>query len=500
MSKTTPHIIIIGAGPGGLSSAMILANRGYRVTVFELENETGGRNRSLHLGDYTFDRGPTFLMMDFILREIFTLAGRNVEDYLELIPLDPMYKLNFLEKELYTTNNHQEMRNRIAKVFPGNEYGFDRFIKEENKRYEMLYPCLKKHYSTFSTIFNKNLRLALPYLILNRSLYNNLGRYFSDELCKLSFTFQAKYLGMSPWECPGLFTIIPYIEHAHGISHVKGGLSNISAAMTKISLEHGVSILTGTPVQKILTDNNRTAKGVQLVNGEKVDADAVVINADFGYAMETLFEPGFLKKYTPAKLTSLKLSCSTFMLYLCVDNLYPEAHHQIIFAKDYYTNITDISRGKKLSSDMSIYLRNASVTDNTLAPEGHSAVYVLVPVPNQRSGILWNEELVESYREKVLRTIEERTTMKDLRNHIVQEFHITPNDWQNNYHLYKAATFNLAHNLSQLLYLRPHNRFEECNRCYLVGGGTHPGSGLPTIYESARISSNLISEDVGKPS
>ena len=269
----------------------------------------------------------------------------------------------------------------------------------------------------------------------------------------------------------------------------------ISRAMTKIAIEHGVAIHTNTPVKRVITNNHRVAKGVLLENGETVEADAVVINADFGLSTSALFEPGFLKKYTPSKLSAMKFSCSTFMLYLCVDKLYDEPHHQIIFARDYITNITEITQGKRLSQDMSIYLRNASVRDNSLAPEGHSAVYVLVPVPNLRSAITWNSELVESYREKVLSTIEQRTSMCDLRKHIIAEHHITPQIWQDDYHLFNAATFNLAHTLFQLLYFRPHNRFEECKGCYLVGGGTHPGSGLPTIYESARISADLICED-----
>ena len=178
MKTTTPHIVIIGGGPGGLSAAMILAHRGFKVTLFERDDTTGGRNRNLQLGEYSFDTGPTFLMMEFILREIFTLAGRDVDTYLELIRLEPMYMLNFFEKKISTVTDHQEMKARIADVFPGEERGFERFIIEEKKRYEKLYPCLKREYSSFSSMFNKNLRSALPYLILNRSLYSNLRSLF----------------------------------------------------------------------------------------------------------------------------------------------------------------------------------------------------------------------------------------------------------------------------------------------------------------------------------
>lgn len=495
MSTGKKHVAIVGAGPGGLSAAMILANRGYRVSVFERGDAVGGRNRTLRLGKYTFDMGPTFLMMDFFLREVFTLAGRNIEDYLEMIKLEPMYTLSFKDRRIQPTTDHQEMKRRLARVFPGDEEGIDAFMTKEKVRYDKLYPCLRKDYSHIGAMVHRDIRRALPHLSLGRTLYQNLGRYFEQEECRVSFTFQAKYLGMSPWECPALFTIIPYVEHAHGVYHVTGGLSRISEAMAEVVAEHGGTVWCGAKVERVLTAG-RTATGVLLEGGERVDADAVIVNADFGHAAENLFERGFIRKYTPARLAKMKYSCSTFMLYLGLDKVYDEPHHNILFAEDYRRNITEISAGSALSEDMSIYVRNASVTDSTLAPRGHSALYILVPVPNTRAPIAWDAEGVRSYREKVLDRIGARSSMTDLREHIVAEKIITPADWRDAYHLYQGATFNLGHNLTQVLYFRPHNRFEECRNCYLVGGGTHPGSGLPTIYESARISANLICKDL----
>ena len=329
------NIVIIGAGPGGLTTGMILSRRGYKVSIFEREQTVGGRNRDLALGKYHFDTGPTLLMMDYLLKEVFELAGRNWEDYLDLVKLEPMYKLSFLNGALFPTTDHEDMKIQLDRLFPGNSKGFERFLKEEKKRYDMLFPCLKKHYSTPFSMMNPSLMKALPYLSLHKNLYQNLGRYYDNELCKLSFTFQAKYLGMSPWECPGLFTIIPYLEHGFGISHTIGGLCKISEAMAQIVVEHGGEIHLGQRVTRILTDSKRKARGLLLEGGEKVSADAVVINADFGHAMETLFEPGFLKKYSRPKLDKKKYSCSTFMLYLGLDKLYEEPHHNIVFAQNY---------------------------------------------------------------------------------------------------------------------------------------------------------------------
>ena len=213
--------------------------------------------------------------------------------------------------------------------------------------------------------------------------------------------------------------------------------------------------------------------------------------------MSQLVDQAKLKKYNEKGLNKRRLSCSTFMLYLGLDKLYEELpHHSIVFADTYRQNVEDIFDNKCLSDDISFYIRNASVNDSTLAPEGHSAVYVLVPVPNQRSGIDWEKEQ-EAFKDKVLKTIEARLNISGLADHIVESELITPKTWEEHYNVYRGATFNLAHNITQMLYFRPHNKFEEFNNCYLVGGGTHPGSGLPTIYESGRITADLISKKYG---
>jgi phytoene desaturase len=230
---------------------------------------------------------------------------------------------------------------------------------------------------------------------------------------------------------------------------------------------------------------------VELENGEKVFADETVLNADFGYAMKHLVPRGVLKKYSPEKVDTREYSCSTFMLYLGLDKIYDLPHHTVYFAGDYKKDIADIFQTKVLSSDISFYVRNASVTDPSLAPSGYSSVYVLVPVPNQKAKIDWTKEK-PGFRERVIDAMEKRGGMTDLRKHIREEIIFTPKTWQN-MNIQFGATFNLAHSLSQMLYFRPRNKFEELDNCYLVGGGTHPGSGLPTIYESGRIAANLIS-------
>lgn len=485
------HIAIVGAGPGGLTAGMILAKRGYKVSIFEREAGVGGRNAAIAMNGYAFDTGPTFLMMTFVLREMFAEAGRSLDDYCKVVPLDPMYTLSFSDCSVKPTTDHGRMKEQIAKLFPGNESGLDRFHKREKVRYDKMYPCLKKDYSTFKEMFSAPLLRALPHLSLNRSLMGVLGDYFSVEKLRICFTFQAKYIGMSPWECPAAFAIMPFIEHTFGIDHMMGGLSKISDAMAAVVKELGGEIHCSTPVKKV-TVSGRDATGVELASGDLVKADAIVVNPDFGYAMSTLFDPGVIRKWTPQKLRGKKYSCSTFMLYWGVDKVYDEPHHHIIFADDYASNVKDIVTRSHVSEDMSVYVRNASRTDTSLAPRGHSALYILVPTPNMRGGASWDAGATEAYRHKVLKRIMARTSMKDLDKHITCEKVITPAQWQDERHLFLGATFNLGHTLMQMLYFRPRNKFEEVGHCYLVGGGTHPGSGLPTIYESARISANLI--------
>lgn len=490
-------IVIIGAGPGGLTAGMILANRGFDVELFEKAPDVGGRNAAIEMNGFTFDTGPTFLMMDFILEEMFQETGRTAKDYIELKRIDPMYRLIFGKQEFQPTSNHDAMEKEIERVFPGESKNFDRFMKEEGNRFFKMFPCLQKDYSTFSAFFKPAFLNALPYLALNKSLYSNLARYFKSENLRISFTFQSKYIGMSAWQCPAAYTIIPFIEHEWGITHVIGGLNKISHAMAKVVREEGGKIHLNTTVKRVITEG-RKAVGIELESGEKVMADEVIVNADFSYAATNLFDKGLIRKYTREKLLKKNYSCSIFMLYFGLKKKYPLPHHNVFFSEDYKGFVDTIFRDKKLSEDTSFYIQNASITDPTLAPEGKSTLYVLVPVSNLKGKIDWDAEKPR-LREKILDLIEKKAGLTDIRQNIEVEKIYTPRTWEDNLNVFLGAVFNLGHDVLQMLYFRPRNRFEEVDNVYLTGGGTHPGSGLPTIYESGRITSNLICKKYGVP-
>ncbi|MFW6457645.1 MAG: phytoene desaturase family protein, partial [Planctomycetota bacterium] len=257
----------------------------------------------------------------------------------------------------------------------------------------------------------------------------------------------------------------------------------------------GGSVHLETTIEEVIVEDG-CATGLRTEAGDEERFDGVVINADFGHAMQNLIPQENLRKYTPQKLSKWQLSCSTFMLYLGVDQDYPNLpHHNIIFADDYENNVDEVMEEQTVPTDPSFYVQNASVTDPTLAPNGKSTIYVLVPVPNTRSGLNW-DEAKGPFAERILDLLEQEAGFPTLREHIEEQHVITPDDWQGEYNVYDGATFNLAHTMFQLLYFRPHNRFQEVDNVYLVGGGTHPGSGLPTIYESGRISADLICEDI----
>ena len=382
------------------------------------------------------------------------------------------------------------MESEIERLFPGNIKGYRKFLKKEKKKFDILFDCLKESYTKPSDLLKVEAIKSLPHIGIRHSLFDVLGKYFKEDDLKMAFTFQAKYLGMSPWDCPGGYSIISYIEHATGVHHIMGGFGEITKGMAKVIEEEGGKIHLNSPVKELIIENNRVL-GVELEDGTKHYSDNTILNADFAYAMNNLVKDSDKRKYTREKIESKKYSCSTYMLYLGVDKVYDIPHNNIIFSEDYKKNVDEIGTSKVLSENPSIYIQNSIVTDKTIAPKGKSTIYILVPVPNNTSNIDWDKEK-DIFRDKILDTVERKAGLNDLRDHIEVERMITPKDWEEDMSVYKGAVFNLGHNISQMLYFRPHNQFEEFKNCYLVGGGTHPGSGLPTIFESGRITSDLL--------
>ena len=490
----TREIVIVGAGPGGLASAILLASAGARVKVVERLPVVGGRTSTIEAEGYRFDLGPTFFLYPRVLDEIMRSAGTRLDREVDLVRLDPQYRIMFgAGGKLDATADLERMEREIAALSPADVPGFRRFLAENRVKLERMMPCLENPYLGWRDVLNLRLMRLLPMMRPHESLDRYLSRFFRDPRVRLGFCFQSKYLGMSPFRCPSLFSILSFLEYEYGVWHPMGGCGAVTRALARLAAQLGVEILLNEPVEEILFAGRR-AVGVRTPAGVH-SADAVVVNADFARAMERLVPDRLRRRWTNARIARKRFSCSTFMIYLGIEGRYDLPHHTIHIASEYEENLRDIEDRHVLSADPSFYVQNASVTDPSLAPAGHSALYVLAPVTHQAGTVDWARERVR-YRDLLLRQMA-KAGFTDVAKRIRYERVVTPADWEGQYEVYRGATFNLAHSLDQMLHLRPHNRFEDLDGVYLVGGGTHPGSGLPVIFESARISSRLLLEDLG---
>jgi phytoene desaturase len=494
MSKS---VVIIGAGPGGLAAAMLLARAGLRVTVLERGERVGGRTSALEANGFRFDVGPTFFLYPRALAEIFQACGRDLDDEVELVRLDPQYRLVFGGGgEILASPLVERMEQAIAALSPQDAGAFTRFLADNRDKLARFEPCLNRPFLSWRDVFSTHMLRLLPKLRPWRSLESELGRYFRDPRVRLAFTFQSKYLGMSPFRCPSLFSILSFLEYEHGVHHPIGGCAAVTEAMARVARELGAEIVLGADVEEILF-RGRRAVGVRTAT-ETLHTDAIVVNADFSRAMTRLVPDELRQRWTNRKIAQKRFSCSTFMLYLGLSGEAPPlAHHTIYLARDYLQNLREIEHLHTLSADPSFYVQNPCVTDPGLAPGGMSTLYVLVPTTHQHPNVNWNIEK-QRYRDLVIRQLA-KVGLTDIERRIRFEKTVTPADWEHGHQLYRGATFNLSHDLNQMLHLRPRNRFEDLDSMYLVGGGTHPGSGLPVIFKSAEITSRLLLSDFGLP-
>jgi phytoene desaturase len=490
----TPKVVIVGAGPGGLAAALLLAKSGVDVTIVEKRNQVGGRTSTIVQDGFSFDVGPTFFLYPKVLSEIFSSVGYALESEVPMTRLDPHYRLVFgAGGELLATSDREQMERAIAAISPEDAKRFHEFISRNRTKLKKFLPFLQSSFESWKDLAKPEMIKLLPLLAPWRSLDDDLHVHFSDERIRLGFSFQSKYLGMSPFRCPSLFSILSFLEYEHGVFHPEGGCGAVTRTMARIANELGVKILLNESVEQVLVEGGK-AVGVKTAN-HTLQADAVVVNADFAGAMRRMVPNHMRKKWKDETLAKKQYSCSTFMMYLGIEGRYDDvSHHTVYLAEDYKDNLRDIEDLHRLSKDPSFYVQNASVTDASVAPPGHSTLYVLLPVTHETSNVDWIRETPQ-FRELAMRQLE-KIGIKDIKSRIRTERIMTPVGWQGEFDLYKGATFSMAHSLNQMLHLRPHNRFEDIGQMYLVGGGTHPGSGLPVIFESARITSRLLMEDL----
>lgn len=489
-------VTILGAGPGGLATALLLADTGLPVRIVERRSHVGGRTSALRTDGFTFDVGPTFFLYPEPLAAIFRQIGLDLHAEIPMVRLDPQYRVSFgAGGHLDATPDPAAMEAAITALSPQDAGAFTRFMEQNRRKFDKFAPIFGTPFRGLGDLLSPDMLRALPELHPLRTLGEDLARTFRDPRLQLAFTFQSKYLGMSPFRCPSLFSILSYLEYAYGVWHPIGGCQAVTDTMARLARERGVEIMLDTEVTGLGFDGRKVTE--LRTNSGRLETGPLVINGDFAHVMRRLVPNRLRPTWNDRRIDKARFSCSTYMLYLGIEGRYDDLpHHTIHIAADYAGNLADIERHHRLSAEPSFYVQNACVTDPTLAPPGMSTLYILVPVPHLHPSIDWRAE-EPRMRERILDELANRLGLVDLRSRIRVLRAFTPLDWQEDMAIHLGATFNLSHDLGQMLHLRPQNRFKDLDNVYLVGGGTHPGSGLPVIFESARISGRLLLEDLG---
>ncbi|EMF0276818.1 phytoene desaturase [Enterococcus hirae] len=490
-------IIVIGAGVAGLSAAVRLQKLGYEVTLYEKDCQVGGKMNQIKTAGFTFDLGPTIVMMPEIYREVFEFCGKDPDDYIPMKKVDPMLKLYFNKEEpIEFSNDLIELTKTLENISPEDTQGYFAFLADIYQRYTIAKEAfITKSFRGFWDFYNPKSLWAGIRLRTFSDAYTSISKFVKDDRLRKSLAFQTLYIGVSPYQGPSLYTIIPMIELFYGVYFIEGGMYTLATSLARLFEELGGKIVYETSVDEILIDN-KIAKGIR-IGTEQVMADAIVCGADFPYAMKELIPDERKRgKYTNKKIAKFEYSCSCFLMYLGLDKKYPEEHlHSIYFAEDFKQNVDDLFERGKLPDDPSFYLYRPSLMDDSLAPEGQEGLYVLVPVPELSKYEKWTEQTMQAYRQKIIRLLKEKTIFKDIDEHIVSETLITPKDFSERFNAYNGATFGLKPTLKQSNYYRPHNKFSAAENLYFCGSSTHPGAGVPIVMQSAKLAVEELLRD-----
>ena len=494
MQKQTA--LVIGAGIGGIATAARLAKNGYEVTVLEKEATPGGRCNQIIQDGHRFDIGPTLFLMPEIWEETFASLGEKMSDHLELTRIDPTYKVHFDDGlQLLLTSNIGQMQNQLEKVEKTAFTGFLNYIAEGSKHYKVSVEKFvgRNFYNIFEYFSPGNLPLLFQLKALKKH-YANTSRFFKDERLKAAFTFQNMYLGLSPYDAPATYSLLQYTELAEGVWYPKGGLYAPILALVKIAEKLGVKFIYNAPVKKLKIEGSKV-KGAKLEDGREFVADIFVGNADLPYIYKEL-----LPESSEAKKMDNKLyTCSTIMFYWGVDKEYSQvALHNVFLAGDYKASFDQIFHDHTLPEMPSFYVHAPARIDSDAAPKGQETLFVLVPVGHldARTKQDW-QALVDRARETVFARLAKELGADDLREHIKFEIVYQPKTRRERFNLEKGAAFGLSHNFWQVGYFRPQNRHKEYKNLYFAGASTHPGTGLPIVLLSARLTTERILKEAG---
>jgi phytoene desaturase len=491
----TKSVIVIGAGIGGITAAIHLAKHGLHVTVLEKNARPGGRCNRFSRDGHHFDTGPTLFVMPLLYESELRALGTSTQEELNLQRVDPTYHLVFDNgSQLALTSDLKSMQEQLESIQPRSFLGFLRYMQEGDRHYRLV---LEK-------LVNREFRKALDlFRVQNLSLifrlkplinhYRNISAYFDDPRLKAAFTFQDIYMGLSPFEAPATFSMMPYTELAHGVWYPKGGMYSVVEALINLARSAGVEFIFNTAVERI--DTNAThARGVLIADGLRLDTDAILANADLPYVYQNLLPQDGMA----ATLTKKRFSCSAISFFWGVDKTYESlGPHTLFLADNYRENFERIDRGLSLPANPSLYIHAPARLDSSMAPHGQDTLTAIIPIGHMSETVEqnWND-LRDEARRQVCRRL--RTLgITDIESHIKFEETYTPLSWCNRYNLVKGSTHGLSHRLTQMAYFRPSNRHSRYRNLYFVGASTHPGTGIPTAMVSGRLVSERIMQELG---
>lgn len=491
---------VIGSGFGGLAAAIRLQAMGFETVCYESRDKAGGRAYVYHDSGFTFDAGPTVITAPHCLEELFELAGESMADHVELISVDPMYRLQWPDGLQFDySSDESRLVEQIRKCSPSDVEGYYRFADYTRRVFEKGYVELG---ATPFLNFSDMIRCApdLMRLRADRSVYATVSRFIQSEPLRQAFSFHPLLVGGNPMETSAIYTLIHWIERQWGVFFPRGGTGALVEALVALFERLGGEIRLACPVERISFESDASGKTVHEVcdsNGQKQRFDLVVSNADIHHTYAHLYgqSPGGNKMRR--KLERMDWSMSLFVMYFGTKKRFPDlAHHTILFGQRYQGLLKDIFHGRSLPEDFSLYLHAPTVSDPGLAPPGGEAFYVLSPVPHLgRADVDW-EQKAEGYGDAILESLE--THLPGLRNSIVTRRHFTPLDFRQQLNAYQGSAFSVAPKLTQSAYFRPHNKSETIPNLYIVGGGTHPGAGVPGVINTAKATLGIIAKDFAK--
>ena len=489
------HVVVIGAGIGGLAVAARLAHAGWKVTVFEKQDKPGGRVGSVVHQGFHFDTGPTLYLMPEVFDQTFSDLDRRCEDYYELIKVNPNYRIHFHDGDhIQLQSDLTAMERELNRFEPGVMTRYLEFLAEGGRSYDVsLKKFLSRNFRSLGEFFAPaHLPLMFQLRVLKKH-YAETARYFHSDKLRRALTFQTMYLGSSPFDSLATYTLLQYTELVNGIYFPRGGLYAVVEAFARILREQGVELICDAPVKEILLEGRR-ATGVLLEDGTRVAADAVVANADLPYVYDALL-PHPDARQEAGRLKRKKYTSSAVMFYWGLDRRYERelpVHHNIFLAEDYKGSFEQIFSGYRAPVDPSFYVSAPARTDPSYAPPGQESLVVLVPVGHLEDGVQidWPQQSA-AIKAHVLRRLAD-FGVTDLQRHLVFEACYTPRYYRDALNLMKGSAFSLAHDFLQVGYFRPHNKADRFENLYFVGGATHPGTGVPIVLISAKLTAERV--------